>query len=206
MRWEEHFPSSSQPDGEGVEILDIGCGFGGLLVSLAPLFSDTSILGLEIRNQVAEFVRERIKAMRRQYGDLGSYQNVSCIRANSMKFLPNFFFKGQISKIFICFPDPHFKVRKHKARIVTSTLNSEYAYVLRPGGIVYTITDVEDLHLWMVAHFDKHQSFQRINQSELDDDKCVEAMCHDTEEAKKVARNNGKMYIALYRRRPDPPL
>jgi tRNA (guanine-N7-)-methyltransferase len=45
MRWEEHFPSSSQPDGEGVEILDIGCGFGGLLVSLAPLFSDTSILG-----------------------------------------------------------------------------------------------------------------------------------------------------------------
>lgn len=58
-----------------------------------------------------------------------------------MKFLPNFFRKGQLSKIFLCFPDPHFKTRKHKARIVSTTLNSEYAYVLREGGIIYTITD-----------------------------------------------------------------
>ncbi|PNP75211.1 hypothetical protein FNYG_11354 [Fusarium nygamai] len=90
------------------------------------------------------------------------YQNVGCIRANTMKFLPNFFKKAQLSKIFICFPDPHFKARKHKARIVSTTLNSEYAYALRPGGILYTITDVEDLYLWMVQHLEAHPAFERI--------------------------------------------
>ena len=53
---------------------------------------------------------------------------------------------------------PHFKQRKHKARIITNTLLSEYAYVLREGGVVYTITDVEDLHsgwlnIWMNTHY-----------------------------------------------------
>jgi tRNA G46 methylase TrmB len=46
------------------------------------------------------------------------------LRANTMKFLPNFFTKAQLNKIFLCFPDPHFKARKHKARIVSTTLNS----------------------------------------------------------------------------------
>jgi tRNA (guanine-N(7)-)-methyltransferase len=122
-----------------------------------------------------------------------------------MKFLPNFFTKGQLSKIFICFPDPHFKVRKHKARIVSTTLNSEYAFVLRPGGIVYTITDVEALHEWVVGHFDRHPSFERVPVEEQDEDECVKIMMTETEEGKKVDRNNGQKYVALYRRLADPP-
>ena len=35
------FPKMSQQ----VEVADIGCGFGGLLVALAPLFPDALILG-----------------------------------------------------------------------------------------------------------------------------------------------------------------
>lgn len=34
----------------------------------------------------------------------GAYQNVACIRANAMKHLPNYFFKGQIEKMFFLFP------------------------------------------------------------------------------------------------------
>ena len=48
-----------------------------------------------------------------------------------MKYLPNFFLKGQLSKMFFLFPDPHFKKAKHKWRIINETLISEYAYVLR---------------------------------------------------------------------------
>jgi tRNA (guanine-N(7)-)-methyltransferase len=122
-----------------------------------------------------------------------------------MKFLPNFFKKGQLSKIFICFPDPHFKQRKHKARIVSQTLNSEYAFALRPGGIVYTITDVEALHEWMVEHLDAHPSFERIPEEEEKSDPCVAVMLKETEEGKKVERNNGPKFVALFRRIPDPP-
>jgi tRNA (guanine-N7-)-methyltransferase len=160
---------------------------------------------MEIRVQVTEYVQERIKALRAQHANIGLYQNASCLRANTMKFLPNFFKKAQLSKIFLCFPDPHFKARKHKARIVSTTLNSEYAYVVRPGGIVYTITDVEDLHNWMVDHFNKHPSFERVAEEEQEADECVKIMRVETEEGKKVERNNGQKLVALFRRLEDPP-
>ena len=60
-----------------------------------------------------------------------------------MKYLPNFFRKGQLSKMFFLFPDPHFKKAKHKWRIINETLLAEYAFVLREGGRLYTVTDVE---------------------------------------------------------------
>lgn len=159
---------------------------------------------MEIRSAVTEFVQERIWALRQQ-SDRRLYQNVACLRANSMKFLPNFFKKGQLAKVFICFPDPHFKARKHKARIVSTALNSEYAFVLRPGGIVYTITDVEALHEWMVSHFDAHPSFERVPPDEEQADECVGVMMRETEEGKKVERNQGPKFVALFRRLEDPP-
>lgn len=174
-------------------------------MALSPVMPDTLVVGMEIRSQVTEFVQDRIKALRAKDTEQKKFQNVGCIRANTMKFLPNFFRKGQLSKIFICFPDPHFKQRKHKARIVSTTLNSEYAYALKPGGIVYTITDVEDLHNWMVQHLEAHPSFERVSEEEQDADACVEVMRTETEEGKKVERNKGQKFVALFRRLEDPP-
>lgn len=141
----------------------------------------------------------------------GPYQNISCLRANTMKFLPNYFSRGQLSKVFLCFPDPHFKQRKHKARIVSAQLNAEYAYVTRPGGLVYTITDVEELSGWMVKHFvgseagDAAELWERVDgQDWLKDDPCVRIMSQETEESKKVTRNGGSKFIAIFRRKEDP--
>ena len=153
---------------------------------------------------MTQFVQERIWALRTQNSEKKLYQNAACLRANTMKFFPNFFKKSQLSKIFICFPDPHFKARKHKARIVSTTLNSEYAYALKPGGIVYTITDVEALHEWMVSHLAAHPSFERVSKEEEDKDVCVGVMLKETEEGKKVERNNGPKFVALFRRLEEP--
>ncbi|KAF2343639.1 tRNA (guanine-N-7) methyltransferase Trmb type [Trinorchestia longiramus] len=72
-----------------------------------------------------------------------------------------------MSKLFFLFPDPHFKKAKHKWRIINQTLLAEYAYVLMEGGTVYTLTDVEDLHVWMKQHFSGHPLFQPVDQPEL---------------------------------------
>lgn len=69
--------------------------------------------------------------------------------------------------MFFLYPDPHFKKAKHKWRIINKSLLAEYAYVLAEGGIVYTITDVRDLHEWIVQHFEEHSLFERIPQAEL---------------------------------------
>ncbi|KAF8520266.1 putative methyltransferase [Hysterangium stoloniferum] len=210
-----HFPAY-QLATKRPEFADIGCGFGGLLIALAPLFPDTLMLGMEIRVQVTQYVRDRIAALRVHHAlestddpSPGGYNNVSVVRGNAMKFLPNFFDKGQLSKIFFLFPDPHFKARKHKARIISPTLLAEYAYVLRPGGIIYTITDVKNLHDWMVKHLDEFPLFERVEEDVLVSEghqDVLEAVKTSTEEGKKVERNGGSKYLACFRRLSDPPL
>jgi len=185
-----------------VEFADIGCGYGGLLVDLSPIFPDTLMLGMEIRVKVSDYVTDRVLALRDQHP--GQYGNIACIRANAMKYLPNFFEKGQLSKMFFLFPDPHFKRTKHKWRIISPTLLAEYAYSLRIGGIVYTITDVKDLHEWMVEHFEKFPLFQRIKEDDLKGDVVVDKLYNSTEEGQKVTRNKGEKFLAVFRRVQDP--
>ncbi|KAL4862715.1 putative methyltransferase-domain-containing protein [Aspergillus spectabilis] len=275
MDWSTHLPAfvnpdptQTTPDGarkllKDVEVVDIGCGFGGLLVGLAPVLPDTLMVGMEIRVQVTEYLTARIQALRNQQIHLkshppsqsstpapipsaptedpnseatpdpesfpttlipGGYQNITAIRANTMKFFPNFFARGQLSKIFICFPDPHFKARKHKARIVSETLNAEYAYTLTAGGLLYTITDVEEYHWWILRHFGYRapgdevpeveaegeqdtgvrELFERVTEEEIEEDECVRVMKDATEEGKKVTRNKGNKYVAVFRRKSNP--
>lgn len=69
------------------------------LVDLSPLYPETLMLGMEIRVKVSEYVQDRIKALRLQ--NPGKYENIACIRSNAMKYLPNFFVKGQVSAMII---------------------------------------------------------------------------------------------------------
>uniref|UniRef100_A0A673BKM1 tRNA (guanine-N(7)-)-methyltransferase n=1 Tax=Sphaeramia orbicularis TaxID=375764 RepID=A0A673BKM1_9TELE len=176
MDWSELYPdfftgSSSKNGTSQVEFADIGCGYGGLLVELSTLFPDKLILGMEIRVKVSDYVQDRIKSLRES--EPGSYQNIACIRSNAMKYLPNFFSKGQLSKIV--------------------------GY-----GLVYTNTDVEEVHLWMVKHFTEHPLFTRVTDQELDGDVIVSRLGTCTEEGKKVQRNGGKNFLAVFRRIEDP--
>jgi tRNA (guanine-N7-)-methyltransferase len=49
---------------------------------------------MEIRVKVEEYVNQKILALRQNHP--GSYDNVSILRMNAMKFLPNFFEKHQV--------------------------------------------------------------------------------------------------------------
>ncbi|KAI6125144.1 putative methyltransferase [Pisolithus croceorrhizus] len=212
MDWSEHFPAFVNT-GKTPEFADIGCGFGGLLIALAPLFPDTLMLGLEIRVQVTQYVQDRIAALRMTSASVtppstsitaAPYQNVSVVRANAMKFLPNYFPKHSLSALFFLFPDPHFKARKHKARIISPTLLAEYAYILKPGGIVYTITDVRDLHEWMTTHLESFPLFEGVSEADLREagkGPILDAVYSSTEEGKKVERNGGDKWLACFRRK-----
>lgn len=201
MDWNPLYPDHTASETKGVEFADIGCGYGGLLVSLSPMFPETRMLGMEIRVKVADFVSDRILGLRDEHP--GSYQNIACVRTNAMKYLPNYFIKGQLSKLFFLFPDPHFKKAKHKWRIINSTLLAEYAFVLKEGGIVYTLTDVEDLHLWMKKHFTDHPLFAPVEIQDLKSDPVVSALYESTEEGQKVTRNAGSKFLAVFRRLPS---
>jgi tRNA (guanine-N7-)-methyltransferase len=79
-------------------------------------------------------------------------------------------------------------------------LLDEYAYVLEVGGIIYTITDVEELGEWMKTCLDNHPMFEALTEEELQADPAVKLLCTATEEGQKVARNGGQTFQAVYRR------
>ncbi|KAH1013665.1 tRNA (guanine-N(7)-)-methyltransferase isoform X1 [Dendroctonus ponderosae] len=205
MDWSKYYPEKFKPNEEHnakVEFVDIGCGYGGLLITLSPMYPESLILGMEIRVKVSDYVMDRIAALRSQ--SPSQFQNIACLRSNAMKYLPNFFKKGQLKKMFFLYPDPHFKKAKHKWRIINKSLLAEYAYVLMEGGIVYTVTDVKDLNEWMVQHFTEHPLFEPIQGDELAADPIVEKLYSSTEEGQKVTRNNGDKFLAVFRRISDP--
>lgn len=68
-------------------------------VTLSPMFPESLILGMEIRVKVSNYVVDRITALRSQH--LGEYQNIACLRTNAMKYLPNYFHKGQVCLFYI---------------------------------------------------------------------------------------------------------
>lgn len=87
---------------------------------------------------------------------------------------------------------------------MSPTLAAEYAFVVKPGGIIYTITDVKDLHEWMAGHFASCNLFERLSEEEAEADECVGVMKTETEEGQKVTRNSGTKHVVCFRRLEDP--
>ncbi|GAB4858842.1 hypothetical protein Ancab_010319 [Ancistrocladus abbreviatus] len=117
-----------------------------------------------------------------------------------MKYIPNCFEKGQLSKMFFLFPDPHIKKKNHRQRVISPHLLDECAYALQIGGIVYTITDVDELGEWMKTCLENHPLFEALTEEELEADPVVKLLDSATEEGQKVARGGGQTYRAVYRR------
>lgn len=198
--WSQYYPIVKEATVKPrVKYLDVGCGFGGLLIALSDILSPSELaLGMEIRTKVSEYVQKRILALRSQHP--GHYNNIWCVRTNAMRYIPNYIHKGQLEKLFFLFPDPHFKEKKHKWRIINDALLAEYAYVSAIGAIVYIATDVKDLYEWMSDHFSKHPLFEPIEESTTKDDPIVKLIISTTEEGKKVERNGGDKFYATFRR------
>lgn len=120
--------------------VDVGSGYGRFLLALAGKISGQNCLGLEIRDPA-------IDRANRWANQLGYHRRVRFVRANATVSLTSMLstYPGPIELITIQFPDPHFKNKHKKRRVVQRQLVTAIRDLLQPGAQVFLQSDVEEV-------------------------------------------------------------
>jgi tRNA (guanine-N7-)-methyltransferase len=123
---------------------------------MARLQPDWNFLGLEIREPLVE----KAEALVSELG-LSNLYFLFCNVNNSSRLLLNSFPGGTLQRVTIQFPDPWFKKRHGKRRVVQPELVDTLASYLIDGGEVFLQSDVEVVAQEMCDRFEEHSAFYR---------------------------------------------
>lgn len=130
-KWQQEFFRNENPI-----TLEMGCGKGHYTVGLAERYPERNFLGLDIKG-------DRIWTGSIRAEELG-LTNVGFVRTRAETLLHHFG-PGELSEIWITFPDPRPRDRDIKRRLTSPRFLDLYQQVLRPGGLVHLKTDNEPL-------------------------------------------------------------
>ncbi|MDQ4142032.1 MAG: tRNA (guanosine(46)-N7)-methyltransferase TrmB [Bacteroidota bacterium] len=113
-------------------IVEIGCGKGDYTIGMANLFSNKNFIGVDIKGS-------RLWKGSRLAQENGLF-NVAFLR-NFIEQIPEQFAPGEISELWITFPDPRPKKGDEKKRLTSSRFLDIYQSIVKPGGVIHFKTD-----------------------------------------------------------------
>uniref|UniRef100_A0A6N2NLY9 tRNA (guanine(46)-N(7))-methyltransferase n=1 Tax=Salix viminalis TaxID=40686 RepID=A0A6N2NLY9_SALVM len=156
--WKEVFRDPTLP-----LMVDIGSGSGRFLIWLAKRNPDSgNYLGLEIRQKLVKRAEFWVKEL--------ALTNIHFLFANAAISFRQLVltYPGPLMLVSILCPDPHFKKRHHKRRVVQKTLVDNIISHLVPGGKVFFQSDVLDVAQHMRNQFDaESDALQHIDELDL---------------------------------------
>jgi len=135
-------PRIAVEPGRAIEV-ELGAAEAHFLLERARDDRRTQFVGVEIR-------REVVGATNLECARLG-LDNVRCVFANMSVDMPRLFSVGSVDRFFLNFPDPWFKSRQHKRRVIGPGLVQEIARALAVGGELFVQTDIFALALDAMA-------------------------------------------------------
>jgi tRNA (guanine-N7-)-methyltransferase len=156
LDWEEVYVQPNQP-----LHLDIGCARGRFLLNMAKLEPNWNFLGLEIREPLVVEANQ----VRSDLG-LTNLHYLFCNVNRSLRSLLSSLPIGTLQRVTIQFPDPWFKTRHAKRRIVQPELVADLAHYLARGGIVFLQSDIEFVAMEMRDRFAENPAFQKVGTEE----------------------------------------
>lgn len=117
-------------------VVELACGRGEYTVGLAEVFPDKNFIGVDIKGS-------RIWKGS-NYAQENKLDNVAFLRTH-IQNLENFFEPGEVSEIWITFPDPRPKERDERRRLTSPRFLDMYRRLMRPDGLIHLKTDNVDL-------------------------------------------------------------
>ncbi len=115
--------------------LEIGSGHGGYALAFARERPDAALVAIEQRRKFADVLRA--KAERR------GHANLVVLNGDARLLAPRLFREGSLAAIHVHFPDPWWKRRHERRRLVDDGMSTLLLRLLRPGGLLDFRTDVE---------------------------------------------------------------
>ena len=141
-------------------LLDIGCARGRFLLRMAEAEPSWNYLGVEIREPLVDEANRLSKE--------AGHENLHYEFCNAMLWLDRLLegiTPGVLQSVTIQFPDPWFKKKHAKRRMVNPEVIDTVAKHLSPGGRVFVQTDIEFLAEEMFALF---RADGRFTESSID--------------------------------------
>lgn len=122
-------------DREAPLMLEVGFNRGKFITALAERFPDHNVVGIEIRRRFGIRLTQLVSSA-------GGPRNLRVAWGDAKLLVPFLFEPGTLSAMFITFPDPWWKKRHEKRRLVDTQFAAEIAERLAPGGVVWVKSDV----------------------------------------------------------------
>ena len=135
--------------------LDIGCARGRFLLALAEQQAHTNHLGVEIRRPLV-----RAAEAEREQRQLHNLHFLFCNANVSLEAWLAALPAGRLELVSIQFPDPWFKKKHHKRRVLQPALLLALAAALAPGKRLFVQSDVLAVIEPMLAVIDASGCFQ----------------------------------------------
>ena len=142
--------------------LDIGCAAGEFLFDLALVNTSWNYLGIEIREKLVKTAKLKVreKEIKNLYFVFGNANNIfNDVHSN--------FFIDNVKSISFNFPDPWFKKRHHKRRVIQREFINMLANSLQKGCLIFIKTDVKDLFDYMDRTILSDSKFKTIDKRDF---------------------------------------
>jgi tRNA (guanine-N7-)-methyltransferase len=141
------------PAGRPVEV-ELGSAEAQFLMERAAEEPDRCYVGVELRRELVEQANRRC----RQAGLL----QVQSVFANVSVDLPRLFPPASVARFFLNFPDPWWKHRQRKRRVVGEELVEQLLTLLAPDGEIHLATDIFDIALDAMAALEQASGMRNL--------------------------------------------
>lgn len=138
--------------------MEIGSNKGKFIRGLARANPDRYYLGIEIRRKWARMAN---KSYERE-----GLSNAHVMHADANLAVPVLLDDGQLHELFVLYPDPWWKARHRKRRVIRTESLDLLARKMAPGGKLWIRTDVGSLANDMRADLNAHPEFEPTQLSE----------------------------------------